>query len=68
MWASLAARREPAGNQSKATKGSICFEHKTWYILIHVSHTHFVAFLHTSNISPMIPQIQICYNIPMFFL
>ena len=54
MRAPIAARREPVGAQNRLLNMLYVFEHKTKYILIHVAHTHTVAFWKISKIPPRI--------------
>ena len=60
--------REPAGSYDKTTRTTICFEHKTQYLLIRAPYTRIVVFWHTSNIPPMISQSQISCNTPTFYI
>ena len=62
-----AACREPAGSYDKTTGTTICFEHKTRYLLIGAPYTRIVVFWHISNIPPMISQSQISCNTPTFY-
>ena len=60
-----AACREPAGSYDKTTRTTICFEHKTQYLLNPCSiYPHCGILAHQlSNIPPMISQSQIsCYR------
>ena len=52
------------GVQHKSASVLYVFEHKTWYILIHASHTHTVAFWHISNIPQGFHKSKICYKYP----
>ena len=60
MWAPLAAHRQPVGDQNRPP--NVLYVYKTWYILIHASHTCTVAFWLINNIPPRISWNQICYK------
>ena len=62
----MAACREPAGSYDKTTRATICFEHKTQYLLIRALYTRIVVFWHISNIPLIISQSQISCNTPTF--